>query len=108
MTAQSLFIAVAVGVVTGVAGRLLAGRSRSVPVWLPIAAGVAAAVLATVLAWMSDALRPGLSDLAILLQVLFAAAGVAIVVATADRPEPARRRSPVGGPGHPARKGQMR
>ncbi|MBO3744144.1 GlsB/YeaQ/YmgE family stress response membrane protein [Actinoplanes flavus] len=104
MTARSLFIAVAVGVVTGVVGRLLAGRSRSVPVWLPIAAGVAAAMLATVLAWMSDVVRPGLSDLAVVMQVLFAAAGVAIVVATADRPAPA----PVGGPGRPARKGRLR
>jgi hypothetical protein len=108
MTANSLFIAVAVGVVTGVVGRLLAGRSRSVPVWLPIAAGVAAAVLATVLAWMSDAIRPGLSDLAVVLQVLFAAAGVAVVVATADRPAPARLSTPAGRPESPARKGLLR
>jgi hypothetical protein len=33
-TAGSLIIAVAVGVAIGVAGRLLAGRSRLVPVWL--------------------------------------------------------------------------
>jgi hypothetical protein len=107
MTAHSLFLAVAVGVVAGVVGRLLAGRSRSVPVWLPIAAGVAAAVLATVLAWMSDVIRPGLSDLAVVVQVLFAAAGVAIVVATADRPAPSGLRAPAGGPGLPARKGRL-
>jgi hypothetical protein len=107
MTAYSLVIAVAVGVVTGIAGRLLAGRNRVVPVWLPVAAGVAAAVLATVLIWMAAAVRPGLSKLAVTLQVLFAALGVAAVLITADRPAPARPVASPGMPRQPAGKGRL-
>ncbi|MFC4070295.1 hypothetical protein [Actinoplanes subglobosus] len=86
MTGQSLIIAVTVGVVLGVAGRLLAGRRRSLPLWLPPAAGVAAALLATVLTRMAATDPPTPATPEIILQVLFAAAGVTIVALTADRP----------------------
>ncbi|MBG0565448.1 GlsB/YeaQ/YmgE family stress response membrane protein [Actinoplanes aureus] len=85
MTALSLIIAVTVGVVVGVAGRTLVRRGRTVPLWLPIAAGVAAAVLATVVARMANTARPGPTATEVVLQVLFAAAGVALVAVTADR-----------------------
>ncbi|MEV0902765.1 hypothetical protein [Actinoplanes sp. NPDC049802] len=107
MTAHSLIIAVAVGVVTGVAGRLFARRRRLVPVWLPISAGVAAAVLATVLTWLADAILSGLSDAAVVLQVLFAAAAVAIVVLTADRPAPVPLETPTRGSLGSTGKGQL-
>ncbi|WP_328471417.1 hypothetical protein OHA21_07185 [Actinoplanes sp. NBC_00393] len=85
MTALSLIIAVTVGVVAGVTGRMLLRRGRTVPLWLPIAAGVAAAVLATVLSRMANTDRPGPTLTEILLQVLFAVAGVAVVAVTADQ-----------------------
>lgn len=108
MTAHSLIIAVLVGVATGIAGRLLAGRSRMLPMWLPIAAGVAAAVLATVLAWVADSVHPGLTDLAFVVQVLFAAAAVATVVATADRQAAEQVRAPSGRSDHAAEQGRLR
>jgi uncharacterized membrane protein YeaQ/YmgE (transglycosylase-associated protein family) len=84
MTALSLIIAVTVGVVAGAAGRALV-RRRSVPLWLLVAAGVAAAVLATVVARMAGVERPGPTVTEVVLQILLAAAGVALVAATADR-----------------------
>jgi uncharacterized membrane protein YeaQ/YmgE (transglycosylase-associated protein family) len=91
MTAYSLLIAVTVGLAVGVAGRFLACRGRPVPLWLPIAAGIAAAVLATVIARMVNSDRPDATVLEIALQVLFAAAAVAVVAYTADRPAAAFR-----------------
>ncbi|MEU4427641.1 GlsB/YeaQ/YmgE family stress response membrane protein [Actinoplanes sp. NPDC024001] len=91
MTAHSLITAVILGLVIGVAGRMLLRRSRSVPVWLPIAAGVAAAVLATVIARMANTERSGPTVVEIALQVLFALAGVTVVAITADRPPAGRR-----------------
>ncbi|SDT27837.1 GlsB/YeaQ/YmgE family stress response membrane protein [Actinoplanes derwentensis] len=86
MTGLSLITAVAIGAVIGIVGRVLTRRGRNVPLWLPVAAGVAAAVLATVIARMANSDRPGPTLLEIVLQVLFAAAGVAVVAVTADRP----------------------
>lgn len=102
MTVHSLIIAVAAGALTGVTGRLLAGRRRTLPTWLPVAAGVAAAVLATVLALIAGSFRPEKPDLVIILQVLFAAVAVAAVVATADRKAAAQLPEPTRGPGHRA------
>ncbi|GIF45145.1 GlsB/YeaQ/YmgE family stress response membrane protein [Actinoplanes xinjiangensis] len=86
MTGLSLIAAVSVGAVIGAAGRMLAARCRTVPVWLPLAAGVAAALLATVLTRMAATDGPGPTLVEFVLQVLFAAAGVTLVALTADRP----------------------
>lgn len=85
MTAQSLIIAVAVGLVVGCTGRLLIRRGRSVPLWLPVAAGVAAAVLAAVITRMANTDQPGPTVIEVALQVLFAVIGVLLVAMTADR-----------------------
>ncbi|WP_436534651.1 GlsB/YeaQ/YmgE family stress response membrane protein [Actinoplanes sp. HUAS TT8] len=87
MTASSLLTAVTIGLVIGLAGRLLPRRARSVPVWLPAAAGVGAAVLATVIVRMTVPTGAGPGAAEVALQVLFATAGVAGVVTTADRPK---------------------
>lgn len=78
MTAPSLLIAVTLGLLIGLAGRLLPRRARTIPLWLPAAAGVCAAVLATVI------LRMAVTPADVALQVLAATAGVAGVVLTAD------------------------
>jgi uncharacterized membrane protein YeaQ/YmgE (transglycosylase-associated protein family) len=88
MTGLSLIAAVTVGAVIGVAGRMLAARCRTVPMWLPLAAGIAAAVLATVATRMASVAGPGPTLVEFVLQVLFAAAGVTVVALTADRPAP--------------------
>jgi uncharacterized membrane protein YeaQ/YmgE (transglycosylase-associated protein family) len=86
VTGLSLIAAVTVGAVIGAAGRMLAARCRTAPIWLPLAAGVAAAVLATVLTRMAAVDGPGPTLVEFVLQVLFAAAGVTVVTLTADRP----------------------
>ncbi|MEU8238330.1 hypothetical protein AB0C07_08800 [Actinoplanes missouriensis] len=86
MTAHTLILAVAVGLVVGVTGRVLLRRKRAVPGWLPVAAAMAAAVLAAVIARMANSERSGLTLFEVALQVLFAGSGVAIVAFTADRP----------------------
>ena len=85
MTAHSLIIAMVVGLAVGVAGRVLACRNRTVPMWLPVAAAVAAAILATVIARMANSDRTGPTVLEFVLQALFAGAGVVVVAVTADR-----------------------
>jgi hypothetical protein len=79
---------VTAGVVVGVAGRFLACRGRSVPLWLPIAAAVAAAMLATFVARMTGSDRPDPTLFEIVLQVLLTATAVAAVALTADRRQP--------------------
>lgn len=86
MTGLSLISAVTVGAVIGVAGRILATRCRTVPMWLPPAAGVAAAVLATVGIRMTTVGGPGPALVEFVLQVLFATIGVTAVALTAERP----------------------
>jgi len=85
MTVTSLATAVVVGVALGIAGALV---RRSVPFWLPAAVGVGAAVFATVVARIAADLPSGFSPAELGLQVVFAAGGVAVVVATADRRTP--------------------
>jgi hypothetical protein len=97
MTADSLIIAVTVGVVVGLAGRIVVCRGRDLPWWLPAAAGVAAAVMMTVITWMVDADRSGPTAIEVLLQALAAAAGVTIVAVTADRAADETRWQPRGG-----------
>ncbi|WP_433796946.1 hypothetical protein [Actinoplanes sp. CA-252034] len=88
MTGLSLIAAVTVGAFLGAAGRMVAVRCRTAPWWLPPAAGVAAALLATVAVRMATAGGPGPTLVELVLQVLFAAAGVTLVALTADRPGP--------------------
>ncbi|MEV4351289.1 hypothetical protein AB0J83_43085 [Actinoplanes sp. NPDC049596] len=82
MTVSSLVTALAIGTLLGLAARRL---RRAVPFWVPLAVAVGAAMLATVLARLA-----GLGTTAeVLLQTLFAATGIVLVAATADRyPDP--------------------
>ena len=92
MTAQSLITAVIVGLVIGTAGRMLLGRGRFVPLWLPVSAGVGSALLATVILRMA-ASGTGPTAGEIVLQVVFAGTGVTVVARTADRlPSPGGNR----------------
>ena len=77
---------------------VLHGRSRNAE---------AAAVLATVLAWVADSVHPGLTDLTLVVQMLFAVAAVAAVVATADRQTETQLEAPARRSGHAAGNGRM-
>ncbi|WP_127507812.1 GlsB/YeaQ/YmgE family stress response membrane protein [Actinoplanes solisilvae] len=86
MTLSSLVTALAVGTVLGLGGRWIVPAGRVVPVWVTLAVGIGAAVLATVVARLAGVYNPGVSLVEVVLQVIFAASGVALVAATADRP----------------------
>lgn len=88
MTVTSLVAAVVIGAALGLAGHLLTRADRRVPFWLPPTVGVGAAVFATTVVRIAADLPPGVSPTELGLQVLFGAAGVAAVVATADRRTP--------------------
>lgn len=87
MTASSLISAVTAGVVIGLAGWMLIRRARVAPPWLPVASSVGAALLATILARLTNTDQSNLTAPVAFLQILFAAAGVAAVAGTADRPK---------------------
>jgi uncharacterized membrane protein YeaQ/YmgE (transglycosylase-associated protein family) len=80
MTAQGIIWAIIIGAIIGVLGRLVLPGRQNIPIWLTVLVGIGAALLGTVLA---DAM--GVKDTAgidwteILIQVVLAAIGVAIV-----------------------------
>lgn len=88
MTPTSLVTAVAVGLILGVLGRFAIAGARQVPFWLPAAAAVGASVLATIIVRMAGVDRPGLTAVELVVQVVFAACGIAAVAITADRRPP--------------------
>jgi uncharacterized membrane protein YeaQ/YmgE (transglycosylase-associated protein family) len=87
MTVTGIITALIVGLIVGALGRLVVPGRQSIPIWLTMVIGVVAALLGTVLA---NALgistsTPGVDWGELLVQVLLAAVGVALVVGVAGR-----------------------
>ncbi len=85
MTVTGIITALIVGLIVGALGRLAVPGRQNIPIWLTMVIGVVAALLGTVIARAIGVNTTGFSFLEFALQVLLAAAGVAIVVATAGR-----------------------
>ncbi|XVU22997.1 GlsB/YeaQ/YmgE family stress response membrane protein [Actinoplanes sp. CA-054009] len=83
MTVSSLVTALIVGSVLGLCGRWAVPAGRDMPFWVPVAVAVGTALLATVIARFSGVDTAGVTALEVILQVVFAAVGVAVVAATA-------------------------
>jgi hypothetical protein len=98
MTATSLISAVTVGLVLGVLARWLVAACRSVPFWLPPAAGVGAAVLATVAARLAGVDGSQVSLIEVILQLGAAGLSLSAVAATGDRQRSAGRYGRTGRP----------
>lgn len=82
MTGTALITALVVGVAIGTVGRRgLPGRDT--PIWLTVAVGVACALLGTVLAYLAGMSTAGFNILLLVIQVVLAALGVALVSGTA-------------------------
>ena len=80
MTATGIITALIVGLIVGALGRLVVPGRQNMPIWLHMVIGVGAALLGTVVARASGfANTPGIDWRELLLQVLFAAIGVALV-----------------------------
>jgi len=86
MTAQGIIWAIIIGAIIGYLGRLVLPGRQNIPIWLMVLVGIGAALLGTVIA---DAI--GVKDTAgidwteILIQVVLAAIGVAIVSGVSGR-----------------------
>ncbi|SNY25661.1 GlsB/YeaQ/YmgE family stress response membrane protein [Paractinoplanes atraurantiacus] len=85
MTVSSLVTALAVGAALGLGGRWIGPARRGTPFWVPLAVAVGAAMLATVVARLAGIDTVGVTVVEVVLQVVFAAIGVAFVAATGDR-----------------------
>ncbi|WFE35569.1 GlsB/YeaQ/YmgE family stress response membrane protein [Micromonospora sp. WMMD975] len=75
-----------IGLVIGAAGRLVVPGKQNIPIWLTLVIGVVAALLGTAVAGALDvADTSGVDWIELLIQVIFAAVGVAIVAGTYGR-----------------------
>lgn len=87
MTITGVISAILIGVVVGVLGRLVVPGKQRIGIWLTILVGIVAAFLGTALARAMGipTATQGIDWMELLVQVVVAAVGVAIVVAVLGR-----------------------
>ncbi|GAB2603514.1 hypothetical protein Aab01nite_48200 [Paractinoplanes abujensis] len=85
MTVTGIITALIVGLIVGALGRLVVPGRQNIPIWLTMLIGVVAALLGTVIARAAGVNTSGFSVLELVIQVVLAAVGVAIVAGTAGR-----------------------
>ena len=86
MTVTGIITALIVGLIIGALGRLVVPGKQNIPIWLTMLIGVGAALLGTVIARsVGLAETDGLDWTELLIQVLLAAVGVALVVGLGGR-----------------------
>ena len=87
MTITGIISAILIGLVLGVLGRLVVPGKQHIPIWLTILVGIGAALLGTALARAMGiaTATEGIDWLELLVQVVLAAIGVAIVAAIFGR-----------------------
>ncbi|WNG93876.1 GlsB/YeaQ/YmgE family stress response membrane protein [Mycobacterium sp. ITM-2016-00318] len=81
MTVTGIISAILIGLVIGILGRLVVPGKQNIPIWLTIVVGIVAAFLGTALAralGLPTATK-GIDWIELLVQVVLAAVGVAIV-----------------------------
>ncbi|MBY8874561.1 GlsB/YeaQ/YmgE family stress response membrane protein [Micromonospora sp. PLK6-60] len=86
MEITGFFTAIVIGLIIGALGRLVVPGKQRIPIWLTLLIGVVAAILGTLVAgaFGVDDTR-GIDWIELLLQVLFAAAGVWLVAGAYGR-----------------------
>jgi uncharacterized membrane protein YeaQ/YmgE (transglycosylase-associated protein family) len=87
MTITGIISAIVVGIIVGALGRLVVPGRQRIPIWLTIVVGIVAAFIGT---WLARALglptaTGGIDWIELLVQVLVAAVGVAIVAGAMGR-----------------------
>ncbi len=86
MTVAGILSAIIVGLIIGALGRLALPGRQNIPVWLTMVVGIVAALLGTAIArGMGLADTAGVDWSEILIQVVLAAVGVALVAGFAGR-----------------------
>jgi uncharacterized membrane protein YeaQ/YmgE (transglycosylase-associated protein family) len=80
-------MAIVVGLVVGALGRLLVPGKQNIPIWLTIAVGIVAAFVGTALARAMGVptATSGIDWMELLVQVIVAAVGVALVASLTGR-----------------------
>lgn len=87
MTVTGVIMAIVVGLIVGALGRLLVPGKQNIPLWLTIAVGIVAAFVGTALARAMGipTATSGIDWMELLVQVIVAAVGVALVGGLAGR-----------------------
>jgi uncharacterized membrane protein YeaQ/YmgE (transglycosylase-associated protein family) len=87
MTVTGIISAIVIGLIVGALGRLVVPGRQAIPIWLTILVGIGAALLGTFIAralgWPTD--TAGVDWIELLVQVVVAAIGVAIVAGAYGR-----------------------
>jgi uncharacterized membrane protein YeaQ/YmgE (transglycosylase-associated protein family) len=78
MTIESILGAIVIGLVIGALGRLVLPGRQSIPIWLTMAVGIVAALIGTAIVGPLRDTR-GIDVVELLVQVVIAAVGVALV-----------------------------
>jgi uncharacterized membrane protein YeaQ/YmgE (transglycosylase-associated protein family) len=81
VTATGIITAIIIGLIVGALGRLVLPGRQNIPIWLTIIVGIVAALLGTALARAIGipTATSGIDWLELLVQVILAAVGVALV-----------------------------
>ena len=86
MEVTGFFTAIIIGLIIGALGRLVVPGKQNIPIWLTLVIGVVAALLGTfVAAWVGVDDTRGIDWIELILQVGFAAIGVAIAASVKQR-----------------------
>ena len=86
MTVTGIISAIIVGLIIGALGRLVVPGPQSIPIWLTIAVGIVAALIGTAIARAAGwADTDGVDWIEIIIQVVLAAVGVALVAGMRGR-----------------------
>ena len=87
MTVTSIIVAIIVGAIIGALGRLVVPGRQPIPIWLTIVVGIVAAFVGTFLAraFGIPTATSGIDWLELIVQVIVAAIGVAIVAGVYSR-----------------------
>lgn len=81
MTVTGIIMAIIIGLIVGALGRLVLPGRQNIPIWLTIVVGIVAALLGTALARAIGipTATSGVDWLELIVQVILAAVGVALV-----------------------------
>jgi uncharacterized membrane protein YeaQ/YmgE (transglycosylase-associated protein family) len=87
LTVTGIIMAIIIGLVVGALGRLVLPGKQRIPIWLTIVVGIVAALLGTALAKAIGipTATSGIDWLELLVQVVLAAVGVALVSGAYNR-----------------------
>ena len=85
MTITGIITAIIIGAIIGLLGRLVVPGKQNIPIWLTIVVGIVGAFVGTLIAQAFGAPTAGFNFIELILQIIVAIIGVAIVAGTYGR-----------------------